>query len=55
MKDMNGIIERKELELTNWNINNATNLGRLFYKCESLSSLPDISNWKTNNIKDISF
>jgi len=50
MKDMNEIIERKELELTKWNINNITNMERLFYECESLSSLPDISKWNTNNV-----
>ena len=55
MKDMNGIIERKELELTKWNINNVTNLGRLFYNYESLSSLPDISKWNTNNVSDMSY
>ena len=26
----------------------------LFYGCEYLSSLPDISNWNTNNIKFLS-
>ena len=55
MKDMNGIIEREELDLTKWNINNITNLGRLFYNCESLSSLPDISKWNTNNVSDMSY
>ena len=55
IKDMDGIIERKELELTNWNISNVKNLSRLFYNCESLSSLPDISKWNTNNVTDISF
>ena len=55
IKDMNRIIERKELELTKWNINNVKNLARLFYECKSLSSLPDISKWNTNNVTDISY
>jgi len=43
MKDINEIIVNKEFELTKWNIKNAKNLARLFYKCESLLSIPDIS------------
>ena len=26
----------------------------MFYDCESLSSLPDISKWKTNNVINMS-
>ena len=26
----------------------------MFYECSSLSSLPDISKWNTNNIKNMS-
>ena len=26
----------------------------LFYNCSSLISIPNISNWKTNKVKDIS-
>ena len=25
----------------------------IFYKCESLSSLPDISKWNTNNVTNM--
>jgi len=52
MKDMNDIIKRKELK--KWNINNVKNLGRLFYGCKSLSSLPDdISKWNIKNVTSI--
>ena len=27
----------------------------MFFNCLSLSSLPDISKWNTNNVKDISY
>ena len=27
----------------------------MFYGCSSLISLPDISKWNTNNVKDMSF
>ena len=33
---------------------NYSNLKYLFYKCSSLSSLPDISKWNTNNVTDMS-
>ena len=30
---------------------NVTNMSYLFYNCELLNSLPDISKWKTNNVE----
>ena len=27
----------------------------MFYGCSSLSSLPDISNWNTNNVTDMNY
>ena len=36
--------------MSKWNINNATNMKSLFYKCSSLQSLPDISKWTTNKV-----
>ena len=35
-------------------INNVTNMSQMFYKCESLSSLPDISEWNINNVTNMS-
>ena len=54
MKDMNEIIKKNNLDLSKWNTNNVTDISYLFYKCTSLSSLPDISKWKTNNIINVS-
>ena len=62
------IIENKEYDLNEeFNINNnnilkiklnnildITNMSGLFSECSSLSSLPDISKWNTNNVIDIS-
>lgn len=30
-------------------------MGSMFFNCESLSSLPDISNWNTSNVNDMSY
>jgi len=64
------IIDNKEYELAqNYNvksnnnnklkiklkgINHITNMSYMFYRCSSLSSLPDISNWNTNKVKNMS-
>ena len=42
-------------KVSNWNINNVTNLSDMFSNCESLQSLPDISIWNTSKVNDISF
>ena len=62
---MNLIIDNKDNEITTeYNIknnnnelkkelkgiNNVFNMSYIFYSCSSLSSLPDISNWITNNL-----
>ena len=62
---MNLIIDNKDNEITTeYNIknnnnelkkelkgiNNVSNMSYIFYSCSSLSSLPDISNWITNNL-----
>ena len=53
MKDMNEIIERKELQLTKCNIDNVTNMSYLFFGCKYLLSLPDISKWNTNKVTNM--
>jgi len=55
MKDMKEIIERKELELTKWNINNVTNMKYLFSGCKNLSSSYAISKWNIKNVTNISY
>ena len=34
-------------------VNNITNMSYMFWRCSSLSSLPDISKWNTNNITTV--
>jgi surface protein len=41
------------LPSSKWNTNNVTDMSEIFYNCESLSSLPDISKFNTNNIIDM--
>ena len=36
-------------------IKTITNMSYMFHGCESLTSLPNISNWNTNNVTDMSF
>ena len=44
----------EELEIILKAIDNITNLDSMFWGCESLISLPDISNLNTNNVTDMS-
>ena len=39
----------KELNLSNFNTNNVTNMEYMFYKCSSLKEL-NLSNFNTNNV-----
>ena len=36
-------------DISDWNMENVTNLFGLFYECESLISIPDISKWNMKN------
>ena len=45
----------KILEIKLIGINNIINASHMFYWCESLNLLPDISNWNTNNVTNMSF
>ena len=64
------IVENKEQDISeylnvNKNITNVkiklkeiktiSNMSYMFYGCESLISLPDISNWNTNNVNNMSY
>ena len=42
------------LEIKLKGITNITNASCMFYKCSSLSSLPDISKWNTSNVTNMS-
>ena len=46
--------KKKLLNIQLKGIDIVTNMSNMFYKCSSLSSLPDISNWNTNNITNMS-
>ena len=41
------------LLILGWSTDNVENIGKLFYNCESLTKINDISQWSTNNIKDM--
>ena len=45
--------EIKELNLDNFDTSQVTNMSCLFYGCESLTSIPDISEWNTSNVTDM--
>ena len=51
-----GIFSSKKdiLEIKLKGITNITNMSYMFDRCESLSSLPDISKWNTSNVTDMS-
>ena len=50
-----GCLLLKELpnNISEWDISNATDLSGVFYKCESLVSIPDISKWDTFNVTNM--
>ena len=41
---------KNKLEIKLKGIDNVTDMSYMFYGCSSLSSLPDISKWNTNNL-----
>ena len=47
-----GCSSLEEINLSNFNTNNVTNMGGLFYKCFSLKEL-NISNFNTNNVTNM--
>ena len=40
----------ESIEYANFDINNVVKMASLFNECKSLTSLPDISKWNTNNV-----
>ena len=56
---MNNMFEEcKSLEslpdISKWNTENVTHMGRMFEECKSLESLPDISKWNTKKVTSMS-
>ena len=48
-------INNNILEIKLKGINKITNMSYMFYDCDSLSSLPDISKWNTQNVTNMSY
>ena len=42
-------------DISDWNMENVTNLFGLFYECESLISIPDISKWNMKKVTNINY
>ena len=47
--------KKEKIEIKLKGINNITNMSCLFHKCNSLSSLTDISKWDTSNVTNMSY
>ena len=45
--------KKEKIEIKLKGINNITNMSCLFHKCNSLSSLTDISKWNTSNVTNM--
>ena len=52
---MKDIISKNELDLEKWNTSNVTNMIGLFFGCESLVKLPNISKWNVGNVTNMNF
>ena len=52
---MKDIISKKELDLEIWNTSNVTNMVGLFFGCELLDKLPNISKWNVENVTNMNF
>ena len=44
----------KDINLSNFNTNNVTNMNCMFYGCSSLNKI-DLSNFNTNNVTDMDY
>ena len=54
-QDSNDNIIEKPLKNSSLINSNVTNISYLFYNCNSLTSLPDITHFNTSNVKDMSY
>ena len=55
LKEEINLLDKDSITIKLKGITNITNVSYMFYKCSSLTSLPDISKWNTSNIIDMSF
>ena len=42
-------------DISDWNMENVTNMFGLFYECESLISIPDISKWNMKKVTNMNY
>ena len=51
-----GIFEKtkfKYIDISDWDVSNATDMAAMFYKCKELKSVGDISSWDVSNVTDM--
>ena len=56
--DDNGLFERtqfKYIDISDWDVSNATNMSYMFYMCKELKSVGNISGWDVSNVTDMKF
>ena len=56
-KNKVGIFERtdfKYIDISAWDVSNATNMSYMFYMCKELKSVGNISGWDVSNVTDMS-
>ena len=44
----------KYINISDWDVSNATDMSYMFYMCNELESVGDISNWDVSNVTDMS-
>ena len=44
----------KYIDISDWDVSNATNMSYMFYMCKELKSVGNISNWNVSNVTDMS-
>jgi len=47
--------QKEKIEIKLKGINKVTDMSYMFYECNALSSLPDISKWNTSKVTNISY
>ena len=55
--DDNGLFEKtkfKYIDISDWDVSNATNMSYMFYMCKELKSVGNISGWDVSNVTDMS-
>ena len=55
MKIKEYLITKGNIKIKKEVINSIIDMSYMFYKCESLISLPDISKWNNNNVTNLSY